>query len=103
MEKGKHGGARRGAGRKPKLPGKIEASALHQAVRASTPADILDRLLAASGRGDIRAMAAVRRLYYQVEQRLLASLSPATGLPAPEAGADLFSHAPPGSAEAARP
>jgi|SRR5271166_2751615 len=75
MQTRKHGGARRGARRKPKLPGKIELSAVREEARASTPADVLDRLLSASGLGDLRAMAAVRLLYFRAEQRLLRALA----------------------------
>ena len=71
MANGKRGGARAGAGRKPRVPGKMERKILEEAIKSAISADRLDRLQAACARGEYLALLEINRLFDRVEQRLL--------------------------------
>ncbi len=97
MVKGKRGGARPGAGRKPKLPGKVERQVVVEVLRSTVPAELLDRLTADCRRGDYFALRDMNRLSAKAEQRILAERGVTRSDPPP--APSLFGHGPEEPAE----
>ncbi len=92
MVKGKRGGARPGAGRKPRVKGKIEHGIVEEAIKSMIQVGCLDRLQAACARGEYLSLLEVARLYDRTEQQILRARG-ATRISLPPDLGDLFESA----------
>lgn len=82
------GGARPGAGRKPKLLGHVDDAQVRAEMAADVAPKLLARLTDRAAELDLAAIRALSRLRYRAEQKILASRGAASA-PEPAAG-DLF-------------